>query len=114
MKMIFNLTPKNFDRKVIKSQLPVFVEFTTEWCGTSHIRASIVRDLSIEFDGHIKFCTVDIDQYQDIAKRFGINQIPTILFFDKGKIVDFVYGSISKEILISKVLLITKNKKEIQ
>jgi thioredoxin 1 len=112
MKTILTLTNKNFNKEVIQSQLPVFVEFTTEWCGTSHISASIIHKLSTNFKGITKFCQINIDEYEDIANKYGINKIPTILFFNHGKVVEFVFGSVSKEILIEKLLLITNNKKE--
>lgn len=112
-KGIYILTSENFHKEVINSKLPVLVEFSTEWCGTSHITAPIIKEMTVKFKDDIKFCKIDIDEYKQISKQYGVNKIPTVLFFNNGNVVDFVYGSVSREILIKKLTLLIHKKKEI-
>jgi len=106
------LTGENFHEEVLCSRQPVLVEFTTDWCGTSHIMAPILKDLVIKFGADIKFCKIDIDDYNELAKEYNIEKIPTILLFKNGKIIDFIFGATSREMLSKKLTLLTSKGKE--
>jgi len=97
------LTNENFYKEVLSSKQPVLVEFSTDWCGTSHIIAPIIKEMAAKFADVIKFCKIDIDDYEKTAKQYGVRRIPTILLFENGKVVDFIYGAVSREIIIEKL-----------
>jgi thioredoxin 1 len=97
------ITNKNFQKEVLSSKQPVVVEFSTDWCGTSHIIAPIIKEMAVKFKDDIKFCKIDIDDYEETAKPYGVRHVPTILLFKNGKVVDFVYGAVSREILGKKL-----------
>jgi len=109
---IYTLTNENFHKEVVNSKQPVLVEFSTDWCGTSHIIAPIIKEMAGKFKDDIKFCKIDIDKYEELAKQYGVRKIPTILLFRNGKIVDFIVGVVSREILVKKLTLLTHKRKE--
>jgi thioredoxin 1 len=109
---IYTLTNENFHKEVVNSKQPVLVEFSTDWCGTSHIIAPIIKEMAGKFKEEIKFCKIDIDNYEETALQYGVRKIPTILLFNNGKVVDFIYGAVSREIIIEKLnALIIKTKR---
>jgi len=106
---IYILTNENFHKEVLCSKRPVLVEFSTEWCGTSHIIAPILDEMIIKFKEEIKFYKIDVEDYEELAKQYGIGKIPTILLFKNGKIIDCIVGAVAREILAKKLeLLILK------
>ena len=105
---IYTLTNENFHQEIFNNKMPVLVEFSTKWCGTSHIIAPILKELAVLFKDRVKFYKSDIDDYEDIAAEFGIRRIPTILLFKNSEVVDFIYGVVSKEILIEKLNALIK------
>ncbi|MEA3359427.1 MAG: thioredoxin [Thermodesulfobacteriota bacterium] len=100
---IYILTNKNFHKEVVNSKQPVLVEFSTDWCGTSHIIAPIIKEMAVKFKDDIKFCKIDIDEYEELSKQYGVRKIPTILLFNNGKVVDFIAGAVSREIIEQKL-----------
>ncbi|NOY60554.1 MAG: thioredoxin [Calditrichaeota bacterium] len=98
------LTDENFQEEVLSSRQPVLVEFSTDWCGTSHIIAPIIKEMNVKFKDDIKFCKIDIDDYEETAKQYGVRKIPTILLFNDGKVVDFIVGVISREMFNEKLI----------
>ena len=109
---IYILTSENFQKKVLNSQQPVLVEFSTEWCGTSHIIAPIIKEMAVKFKDDIKFCKIDIDEYEELSKQYGVRKIPTILLFNNGKVVDFIIGVVSREVLDKKLRTLIKPRKK--
>ena len=105
---IYILTSEDFQKEVLSSKQPVLVEFSTDWCGTSHIIAPIIEEMAVKFMDDIKFCRIDIDDHKEAAKQYGVRQIPTILLFNNGKVVDFVYGAVSREIIVEKLNVLIK------
>lgn len=103
--IIQTLTDETFDRQVLDSACPVVVEFTTQWCGSSHIHAPILAELAAQYQQQIEFYQIDMDHYPGIADRFGIQRIPTLLFFRNGQVVDFLTGAVSREMLVEKLKL---------
>lgn len=103
--VIQRLTDATFDRRVLNSACPVVVEFTTQWCGPSHIHAPMFAQLAAQYQHQIEFYQIDMDQYPGIAERFGIQRIPTVLFFKDGQVVDFLTGAVSREMLVEKLKL---------
>jgi len=95
----------------LSSKQPVLVEFSTDWSGTSHILAPIIKEIAGKFKDDIKFCKIDIDEYKEVAKQYGIRRIPTILLYKNGKVVDFIYGAVSREIIAEKLNALIKQTK---
>ena len=90
------LTEGNFSQEVLKSATPVVVDFWAEWCGPCKMIAPVLDELAGEYDGKVKIGKVNIDEYQQLAITYGINSIPTLLFFKNGEVADQVVGMRSK------------------
>ena len=90
------LTEENFNHQVLESPYPSVVHFCACWSGSSDIMTSIIDDLALGYSGEITFCCVDVDEHSKIAARYGIITVPTLIFLDKGRVVDQIRGMISK------------------
>ncbi len=97
------LNETNFHKEVIESSQPVLVEFVTEWSGACQIIDPIMKQLMNEFNGTIKFCCVDAEKNVDIAEKYGIRDLLTLLFFRKGEVEDHIVGAVSKRVLTGKL-----------
>ena len=90
------LTEANFADEVLKSELPVLVDFWAEWCGPCKMLAPTVEELAAEYKGRAKVGKLNVDQNPTIAERYGIRGIPTIILFYNGEIVEQAVGVQSK------------------
>jgi thioredoxin 1 len=102
-KNVIELTDANFEEEVLKSDIPVLVDFWAIWCAPCRLIAPIVEELSEEYAGKLKVGKLDVDNNQNTAIRFGIRSIPTLLFFKNGEAVDTVIGAVPKDELVKKV-----------
>ena len=93
----FNVTDETFEEQVIKSSVPVVIDFWAEWCGPCKQLAPTVEDVANEMIGSIKVCKMDVDSNQDIAVQFGVRSIPTLLIFKNGEVASTQIGAISKQ-----------------
>ncbi|WP_159522551.1 thioredoxin [Sunxiuqinia indica] len=93
----------NFEEVVLKSDKPVLVDFWAEWCGPCRMVAPVVEELSQDYEGKLLVTKVDVDSNPETATKFGIRNIPTILFFKDGEIVDKHVGAAPKSALATKV-----------
>ena len=98
-----HLTGKNFDDEVTNSPVPVLVDFWAEWCGPCRMVAPIVDEIASELSGKLKVAKVNVDEEQELAAKFGIMSIPTLLIFKKGKVVSQIVGAMPKDQLLSKI-----------
>ena len=90
------LTDANFPQEVIKSTVPVLVDFWAEWCGPCKMIAPILDELASEYEGKVKIGKVNIDDFQNLATQYGIRAIPTLLLFKDGQVADQIVGMRSK------------------
>ncbi len=86
------ITATNFETEVLKSQVPVVVDFWAEWCNPCKMIAPIMERLANEYGERLKVAKLNVDQHPDVAGRFGISGIPAILFFREGNLVHRVVG----------------------
>jgi len=96
MSKVIHSKTQNFDADVLESQVPVFVDFWAEWCGPCRIIGPIIDDLAKEFDGKVKFVKVNVDENGEIADRYQIQAIPTLMIFKNGQQVNRIVGAAPK------------------
>lgn len=96
-----HVSSADFDKEVIKSDVPVLVDFYADWCGPCKMLGPIVEEAAKTYEGKIKVCKINVDDAQDVAAKFGIMSIPTLIFFKGGKAVDQKVGSLNKQQLDS-------------
>jgi len=97
------LTDANFESEVIKSNIPVLIDFWATWCGPCKAVAPIVEDLANEYNGKIKIGKVDVDENQQTAIKYGIRSIPTLLIIKNGKVNDMIIGAVPKAQIAKKL-----------
>jgi thioredoxin 1 len=94
--LISALTQDNFEKEVLKSATPVLVDFWAEWCGPCKMIAPLLDELADEYQGKVKIGKVNIDEQQELATKYGIRAIPTLLLINKGQITEQMVGAKSK------------------
>ena len=101
--MALAVNDSNFDEVVVKSDKPVMVDFWAEWCGPCRMIAPIMEEISNEFSGRALVVKCDVDNSPGVAAKFGIRNIPTVLYFKEGKVADKQVGAVPKNNFISKL-----------
>lgn len=101
--MALEITDNNFDELVLKSDKPVLVDFWAEWCGPCRMVGPVVDELSKDFEGIAVIGKVNVDQNSAISANYGIRNIPTLLIFKNGQIVDKHVGVAQKSVLSDKI-----------
>ncbi len=101
--MAISVNDSNFEETVLQAGLPVLVDFWAEWCGPCKMMLPIIEEVSAESEGKIIVAKVDVDSSPATAARFGIRNIPTILFFKNGEVVDKQVGAAPKTSLVEKI-----------
>ena len=97
------VTDDTFDEEVIKSDLPVLVDFWADWCAPCKMIAPMVDELAGEYEGRVKFTKMDVDANQRIPQTYNIRGIPTLLIFSDGNPVDQVVGAVAKGAIKSRL-----------
>lgn len=101
--MALEITDANFEELVLKSDKPVLVDFWAEWCGPCRMVGPVVEELSTDYAGKAVVGKVNVDNNSEISAKYGIRNIPTILFFKNGEVVEKHVGVAAKNILASKL-----------
>lgn len=101
--MAIEITDSNFEEVVTKSDKPVLVDFWAEWCGPCRMVGPVVEEIAKEYEGKAVVGKVDVDSNPDISVKFGIRNIPALLFFKNGEIVDKQVGAVPKSVLVEKL-----------
>lgn len=101
--MALEVTDSNFEELVLKSDKPVIVDFWAEWCGPCRMVGPIVEEIGADFDGKAVVTKLDVDNNPGVTQKYGIRNIPTILFFKNGEIADKQVGAVPKSALVNKL-----------
>lgn len=94
------LTKENFENEVIKSDIPVLVDFWATWCGPCRMIAPTLEEIAKEFDGKVKVGKINVDEQMELAVRFKIDVIPTLIYFVNGEITNKSIGVKNKDEII--------------
>ena len=98
--MEIKVTDANFEQEVLKSEVPVLVDFWAPWCGPCQIVAPAVEEIAEEYQGKLKVCKINVDEAPNTSSRYGIMSIPTLAVFKDGEVMDKVIGALPKSELL--------------
>ncbi len=87
----------DFEKEVLKSEVPVVVDFYAEWCPPCLVVAEMLEELEGEYRGRVKFVKVDVDEHEELAEKYEVMSVPTIAIFHRGELVDGMIGVVKKE-----------------
>ena len=105
--MDYTLNSQNFEEEVLKSKLPVLVDFSADWCGPCKMMAPMIDEFAEEYEGELKVGKINVDQSPDIAQKYKVMSIPMFAFSKNGEVVETAVGALNKAKLqgiIDKVL----------
>jgi len=98
-----NLSESNFDEIINNSPVPVIVDFWAEWCGPCKMIGQVLDELNNDYDDKILIGKVNVDEQGSLAMKYGIRNIPTLLFFKNGQLIDKQVGSVPRKVLEEKL-----------
>lgn len=101
--MVLDITDQNFEDEVLKSDIPVVVDFWAPWCGPCRMIAPTTEKLSEEYEGKIKLCKLNVDENPHTAMKYQVMSIPLLLFFQAGQKVDESLGAVPESMIRPKV-----------
>jgi len=102
--MALVMNDSNFEEEVLKSEIPVLVDFYADWCGPCKMMGPVVETIAKELEGKAKVGKLDVDQSRKTAMKYNVMTIPTFLVFKNGVLVDTIVGAVSKEKLLEKLV----------
>ena len=95
--MAIMLTDQNFEQEVLQSQVPVLVDFWAEWCGPCRMLAPTIDAIAKEYEGKLKVCKLNVDEASEMASKYGVMSIPTLMLFKNGAVAEQTVGALPKE-----------------
>lgn len=101
--MALEITDANYKELVINTDKPVVLDFWAVWCGPCRMIAPLIEELSKEYDGKAIIGKIDVDNNPEITAKFGVRNIPTVLFLQNGEVVDKQVGAVPKSVLLQKL-----------
>jgi thioredoxin 1 len=107
--MVLHLQGDDFDREVLRSDVPVVVDFYADWCGPCRIVSPIMESLSEQYIGKVKFVKINTDANEELAIRYNVMSIPTILIFKNGEIRETMIGAASASTYKQKIDSVLRN-----
>ena len=97
--MEYRFNENTFNEEVIKSDIPVMIDFYAEWCGPCRMMSPVVEKLAKEYENKVKIGKVNVDEQVSLAMKYGIQSIPSFVFIKDGKVVDKVTGAMPGAVL---------------
>lgn len=101
--MAIQITDATFDQEVVNCELPVMVDFGATWCGPCRMIAPYMDQLAEEYSGKAKVVKADVDECVELAAKFGIRNVPTVLIFKNGQVVEKHVGGAPKQVFEDKL-----------
>jgi thioredoxin 1 len=101
--MVLEVTDSNFESEVLKSNVPVVVDFWAPWCGPCLMIGPIIEKLSNEYQGKVKFCKLNVDESPMSARKYQVMSIPLVLFFSGIRVMDKSLGAVPENLIRAKV-----------
>lgn len=101
--MAVEFTDANFEEMALKSDKPVVLDFWAEWCGPCRMVGPLIEEMANEYEGKAVIGKVNVDNCPDISAKYGIRNIPTVLFLKNGEVVDKQVGAVQKSVLVEKL-----------
>lgn len=101
--MAIEVTDSNFEELILNSDKPALIDFWAEWCGPCRMIGPIVEEMSSEYDGKAVIAKLNVDENPEVCSKYGIRNIPTILFFKGGEVADKQVGAVPKNTLVQKI-----------
>ncbi len=98
-----NITSTTFDAEVVKSDKPVLVDIWAPWCGPCRMMAPALDEIAATASDRFKITKLNIDDHPELASRFGVRAVPTLLFFKDGQVRDYAVGTIAKKNILAKL-----------
>jgi thioredoxin 1 len=93
---LFHVTDGDFDQQILQSNVPALVDFWAAWCGPCRTVGPIVEELADEYKGKVKVAKLDVDANKEVAGKYGVRGIPTLILFKDGQVVDQIVGAVPK------------------
>ena len=104
MSDVIQLNSENFDDFILNGKKPAVVDFSAEWCGPCKRLIPLIEEIAGEYKDRIYLCQIDIDEADEVAARYQITTIPSILFFKNGEVIERIFGLISKQNVVEKII----------
>lgn len=101
--MALKFTDENFESEVLKSDLPVLIDFYADWCGPCKMMAPVIEELAKEYDGTVKVGKLNVDEAPNTSSKYRVMSIPTLLFVKNGEVVGNIVGAVSKAQVVEKL-----------